>query len=502
MGNFLTQIKDIVSKYQTNKIVILGKGASIDEIELNNLSNTIKIGINDVEQIIPCDFSIFHDEWVINSLKQNKFNSRCYISPFTLEKNSIASRFLPLTQDNIDLMFSRLSNVFENEFIVEEVLFITALKLSRYISKIKGEKLDIFFIGFDFDPSKGYSKKLNLEFSKSQYKLINARILPQEQYFLNALYLLQNSELNIIHVGDKSYSKISSKAFNIMFTSKTRDEIKPNNVLVVAEFTSNHFGDRDRLEKMVRLSVDAGADLIKVQKRDVLTFYSTEQLKSPYKSPFGNTFLDYRMQIELKKDDFYFLDKLCKEFGIGWFSSILDKPSYLFMKEFNPTLIKLPSTISEHKKFLEFVANDYSHDLVISTGMTNADFLDELIKRFAHLPKFYLMHTNSAYPTPIEDANISVLKHYSELSKTFSNIIPAYSSHDDGSFGSVIAIGAGALMVEKHVKLGSSDWAHFDSVALDLQNGDFKRYVKDIRKATLCLGDGIKKINISEHHKY
>jgi N-acetylneuraminate synthase len=57
-------------------------------------------------------------------------------------------------------------------------------------------------------------------------------------------------------------------------------------------------------------------------------------------------------------------------------------------------------------------------------------------------------------------------------------------------------------MVEKHVKLGNTEWAHFDSVALDLQNGDFKKFVSDVRTAKLALGDGIKKINRNENHKY
>ena len=57
-------------------------------------------------------------------------------------------------------------------------------------------------------------------------------------------------------------------------------------------------------------------------------------------------------------------------------------------------------------------------------------------------------------------------------------------------------------MIEKHVKLGSVSWSHFDEVALDLNNNEFKNFVMDLRKAEMILGEQKKKISSSEHHKY
>jgi sialic acid synthase SpsE len=37
-------------------------------------------------------------------------------------------------------------------------------------------------------------------------------------------------------------------------------------VKIVAEITTNHFGDRQRLEAMIRASKLAGADYVKLQK--------------------------------------------------------------------------------------------------------------------------------------------------------------------------------------------------------------------------------------------
>jgi sialic acid synthase SpsE len=68
------------------------------------------------------------------------------------------------------------------------------------------------------------------------------------------------------------------------------------------------------------------------------------------------------------------VNELCNKLDIKWFLSVLDKPSYDFIKELNPSMIKLPSTISEHKDYLKAVANDFKGDLVISTGFTEKGY--------------------------------------------------------------------------------------------------------------------------------
>ena len=81
------------------------------------------------------------------------------------------------------------------------------------------------------------------------------------------------------------------------------------------------------------------------------------------------------------------------------------------------------------------------------------------------------------------------------------NIIPGYSSHDIGFMGSMGAVFSGARMIEKHIKLGNSDFAHFDETALDV-NLEFPDFVEKIRAAELIYGEGEKVILDCEHHKY
>ena len=206
--------------------------------------------------------------------------------------------------------------------------------------------------------------------------------------------------------------------------------------------------------------------------------------------------------MELSKEDFIYLDELCQKLKIKWFASALDKVSYQFLINTNCYAIKLPSTISEHKDYLSYVSSSCQKPIVISTGMTDINYENWIIQQFSKCNKLYLLQCSSAYPTPSEACNIAVVRHYDELSKRYNNIIPGYSSHDNGWFGSSLAVAAGAKMIEKHVKMGITEWAHFDAVALDLSTDSFFNYVKKIREAEIIMGDSMKQINNFENHKY
>lgn len=500
-------VKSIASKYDNQRVVILGKGASADAVEPGFFESNLVIGLNDAEWIANCDISIFHESWVYNSVSMAGFRSKSYITSLDIQEAPVEINrvpFLPLAEDSADLMMSRLLD--ESAFYLEEVMLLTGLKLALMTAEIRGLEQEVFLIGMDFDPNSGYSAKIEADFAPVLADHRAASVEAQEHFLKHAIYLLKGSSLKIQHIGHRDFSQMSPAQLNMSIGYKPAyfESVKQEEqeVLITAEITTNHFGDRGRLEKLIRECKSAGADFVKFQKRDVETFYDENQLKAHYSSPFGTTFGDYRRALELGVEDLQFIAGLTDELGIGWFMSVLDKPSYEFMRGFNPEMLKLPSTISEHKSYLEYVAGDFAGDLVLSTGMTDIDYEKWVINTFKVQKKLFLLHANSAYPTPDEDCNIAVIRHYSKLSEQNPRIIPGWSSHDAGWFGSTLAVAAGARMVEKHVKLGNTEWAHFDSVALDLSTSAFHEYVTKIRKAQVILGSSRKRVTPSEHHKY
>lgn len=510
---------DIASKYSTDTIILLGKGPSVDGVHSRVFADSAVIGVNDAERIQPTDVTIFYEDWVGESVKEDGLRSRAYVTStdFSAEGHTVVKLpFKPLSNDEEDIMLSRFQN--REEVAIEQAIFLTGLEIARSIADAKGVKQTVYMVGFDFTPETGTARSATNQYRPQLSSVRRAGIEMQQYILRNALYALEGSNLDVHHVGTHQFSSMTVEALNerhqVEVTEEPdaskdaeHDDVEIPPVEVTAEITTNHFGDLNRLEKLVRAAHAAGADWVKVQKREVDSFYTAEQLARPYKSPFGATFGDYRRQLELDADGFRFLDELTKDLGIGWFASVLDQPSFEFMMELNVPLIKLPSTISEKKDYLNFVAENYTGSLVISTGMTDQSYEQWLLDTFTKQDTLYLLHCNSAYPTPDEHTNIGVVRHYAELAQRQADqpgprIVPGYSSHDFGWLASALAVAAGAGMVEKHVKLGNTEWAHFDAVAVDLTTDAFSEYVDAVRKAQLHVGSSEKKITASEHHKY
>jgi sialic acid synthase SpsE len=273
-------------------------------------------------------------------------------------------------------------------------------------------------------------------------------------------------------------------------------------VSVVAELTSNHGGNPAQLLQMAAESFESGADYIKLQKRNVETFYTEQMLASNYESPYGTTLGAYRRALEITVDDATAVDEVARDYGKNWFFSVLDYDSFRFAMQFEPEILKIPSTVSNHRNFITRVAKEFQSTIVVSTGMTNGSYESFILDTFSRCNEIVLMQCTSAYPTPPEAAHIAVVRHYRDLSKEYHRIVPGYSSHDLGWLGSCLAVAAGAKVVEKHVRFGETDWLHFRDVALDLRTGEFREYVNHIRNAETILGSESKEILAIEHHKY
>ncbi|MGV3697904.1 N-acetylneuraminate synthase family protein [Flavobacterium sp.] len=521
MENFYNPLKSIVSGFPTEfkNIVIVGKGESIRHINQEVLSGSLIINVNDSELLINGYFTLFSADRILESFKKNGFKNEVYISSQKLDgilpsgAKFIHADYAPLNNEGVE----HIAALFEKDsFELTDFLLLSAIKLAWLINQISGNQLPIYLIGFDFDLEKESQPTENSNHD-AQYREILFKT-QRSQYIFIQQYLKDKLGIQLRHVGNANFSSLSVSEFNQLTTQETATDAKSqfdnvaeyqklldkvaneNYVIVVAELTNNHIGDAERLRKMIKLAKNAGADMVKIQKRDVQTFYTEEELNTEYISPFGNKLKDYREGVELDDALMKLLISECEQNEIVWFSSVLDYPSLLFLEKYNPPLIKLPSTISNHRNFLKKAGDEFKGDLVISTGFTDKEYEKFVLDNFCSNRNLFLLQCTSSYPAPPEACQISVVRHYEHLG--LPNLFPGYSSHDIGSLGCMMAVAAGAKMVEKHVKLGDLDWIHFDGVALDLATSQFEVFVKDIRKASIMCGTRDKKIHKQEHHKY
>lgn len=352
--------------------------------------------------------------------------------------------------------------------------------------------LTVRLIGFDF---RSYSSDDDVEKEARgrDWRQVSVDVSSQRELFFSLR--TQLTGIRTVHYGFDPRSDYDPRSWpNEVLQTSGRPEVE-----VVAEITTNHLGSTDRLRALIRGAAAAGADAVKLQMRDVLSFYTSEKLGSPYASPFGNTFLDYRIGLELSDAQIDIAVEEARANGLSLFFSTLDGISLRRILDRGFSRVKLPSTISEHRQFLQFASDEFPGEVVISTGMTGADYEQFVLDRFKRQSRLFLLHCVSSYPAWPGDLNLAVVNRYSRIEDP--RVVAGYSSHDIGADASILAVGAGARMLEKHIKIGTTDWAHFDDTAMDVQ-AEFPDYVRRVRAAEGMLGSDEKRILPSEHHKY
>jgi len=264
-------------------------------------------------------------------------------------------------------------------------------------------------------------------------------------------------------------------------------------VFVIAEIGTNHMGSINIAKKIIDVAVNMGCDAVKFQKKNVEEIYSKEFLNSVLESPWGTTQREMRLHREFSDKQFSKIDKYCKKRKIPWFVSCWDVESQLSMRKFNLKYNKVASAMIVHKKLLHTIAEEGKHTF-ISTGMSTMKDIEIAVKIFRKYKcPFELMHCHSAYPMPLDEANLKMIP---ALKKRFRCKV-GYSGHEIQPTGVCIpAVMLGATSIERHVTLDRTMYGH--DQAASLEPIGLKRLVRDIRLIDKVLGIGEKKIHDSE----
>lgn len=251
------------------------------------------------------------------------------------------------------------------------------------------------------------------------------------------------------------------------------------NTKFICEFTTNHMGNLNILLEMVKKAHETGADYIKMQKKDVDTFYSKEKLNMVYKSPYGKTYHDYRKIFEFGQRDFEVFDKECKKFGIDWFATAQDLKSLNFLLDFDLKMYKIASCNSNKKEMLKEFSNliPKNKTIVISCAGRTLKEIESAINIF-HNHKMIVNHCVAEYPCKKQNLRFGNIK---KLIKEFkSNRVEiGYSGHEEGIYPTYGAIMAGATCIERHFCLSRDSFVHH--IECSLEPDEFKEMVSTVR---------------------
>jgi len=267
-------------------------------------------------------------------------------------------------------------------------------------------------------------------------------------------------------------------------------------VFIIAEAGVNHNGSLEAAKKMVDVAVEAGADAVKFQTYIPEKVISKFAKKAEYQvasTGDDESQLDMVRKLWLSFDSFRELSDYCGEKGILFLSTPFDIPSLQFLDALGLPYIKVPSGEITNLPLLLEVAKT-KREVILSTGMSDLGEIafarDILLSNGC--PKVSLLHCNTEYPTPYEDANLRAMD---SIRERFGGTV-GYSDHTLGIEVPVAAVARGAEIIEKHFTLDKTLPGPDHSCSAEPQ--ELAQMVRSIRNVEKALGTGVKKASASE----
>ena len=264
---------------------------------------------------------------------------------------------------------------------------------------------------------------------------------------------------------------------------------------VIAEIGHNHQGNMETAKELFRAAQECGVNAVKLQKRDNRTLYTSEMFNKPYENEnsFGATYGEHREYLEFGKDEYTELQQFASELGLAFFATAFDFRSADFLADLNTPAFKIASGDLRNIPLLKHVAG-YQKPVIVSTG---GGTIDDVQRAYdAVMPinsQLAILQCTAGYPCAFEEMNLRVISTFRER---FPDIVVGLSSHDSGIAMVVAAYILGARIVEKHFTLNRA--MKGTDHAFSLERGGMRRVVRDLKRARLALGNGVKATYPSE----
>jgi N-acetylneuraminate synthase len=255
---------------------------------------------------------------------------------------------------------------------------------------------------------------------------------------------------------------------------------------VIAELSANHNGSLSKALDLIEAAAKTGADAIKIQT------YTPDTLTIPHDSEDfmirGGLWNGYKLY-QLYQQAFTpyeWHERLfakARELGVTIFSSPFDETAVDLLAGLNAPAYKIASFEVIDLALIKYVAKR-GKPMIISTGMANLGEIQEAVEtaRSNGAGGIALLHCTSAYPAPIEEANVRTVAH---LGQAFG-VVSGLSDHTPGTAACVASTVLGGSIIEKHFTISRADGG--PDADFSLEPDEFKRLVDDCKAAWSALG--------------
>lgn len=256
---------------------------------------------------------------------------------------------------------------------------------------------------------------------------------------------------------------------------------------IIAELSANHNGSKQTAIDSIRAAKEAGADAIKIQTytADTLTLncnapdfvlgkglWEGETLYSLYQKAY--TPWEWHEEIF----------RVAREEGLVCFSTPFDKTAVDLLEDLSNPIYKIASFEITDIPLIKYIASKHK-PIILSTGIAMEEDIQLALDtiRGEGCDDITLLKCTSAYPAPIEDANLLTIP---DMRQRFG-VKVGLSDHTEGSTVPMAAVALGAEVVEKHFIIDRSIGGP-DS-AFSMEAPEFKAMVDSIRQVEKALGE-------------
>ena len=256
--------------------------------------------------------------------------------------------------------------------------------------------------------------------------------------------------------------------------------------LIIAELSANHLQKFELAVDTIKAAKEAGADAIKLQTYtpDTITIDAdSEYFKIKGTIWNGKTYYGLYKEAYTPWEWHPKLKELAESLGLIFFSSPFDKTAVDFLEDLNVPAYKVASFEITDIPLIEYIASK-GKPIIISTGIATLADIEEAVnacKRMGNA-QIILLKCTSAYPAPIEEANLLTIPN---MIDTFGTIV-GLSDHTLGSSVAIASVALGAKVIEKHFildrNLGGPD------AVFSMEPEEFKEMVKSVRDVEKALG--------------
>ena len=209
--------------------------------------------------------------------------------------------------------------------------------------------------------------------------------------------------------------------------------IEEAGIVIIAEIGINHNGNVHLAHELIRQAAIAGATIAKFQ------FYDPYKLFGPSGTHPDDTAFQFALSVQFGYDEAKTLKRWCEEEGIEFMASVFDAERFEWTESLDVARYKIASRTVQDTELCHRILATGKETFISLGAWHNKEGLPYLVANAHYLycvMKYPCEYSDIRLPTSFRDSRYD-----------------GFSDHTIGLEASLVAIGRGAMVIEKHFTL-------------------------------------------------